>query len=107
MDDRSANLRENHASSTEAALRELATLLGRIRHLTNTPLQTIATATDLLKLQHQESGESFERIERAIERLRYVSRLLAVHEMHLRWSQDDQAPTTTRDTQAIEPTDAL
>jgi signal transduction histidine kinase len=92
---------EATGSGTDAALRDFATLLSRIRHLTNTPLQTIATATDLLKLQHQESGESFERIERALDRLRYVSRLLAVHEVHLRCSQDDATIPFDRNAQDI------
>ena len=74
-----------------AALEKLARALLAVRDFANTPLQTIETATALARLQHPDSATQLDRIERALDRLRGLNRLLSRHEAHIRWQPGDES----------------
>jgi hypothetical protein len=74
-----------------AALQKLARALLAVRDFANTPLQTIEAATTLARLQHPEAAKQLEHIDRALDRLRGLNRVLAHHENHLRWQPGDES----------------
>jgi hypothetical protein len=74
-----------------AALEQLARALLAVRDFANTPLQTIETATALARLQHPDAGTQLQRIERALDRLRGLNRLLSRHEANIRWRPGDES----------------
>jgi hypothetical protein len=74
-----------------AALEQLARALLAVRDFANTPLQTIETATALARLQHPDAAPQLSRIERALDRLRGLNRILARHETHIRWQPGDES----------------
>ena len=74
-----------------AALERLARAMLAVRDFANTPLQTIEAATALARLQHTTPSEPLERIERALQRLRELNRVLSGHEAHIRWGPGDES----------------
>jgi hypothetical protein len=77
--------------TTEAAsMRCFANLMVQARHLANTPLQTIANTTELMRAQHPEVRPQLERIQRSLDRLEHLTHLLAYYEAHLSWKDVGQ-----------------
>ena len=62
-----------------------------MRDFANTPLQTIETATALARLQPPDAETQLQRIERALDRLRVLNRLLSRHEVHIRWRPGEES----------------
>jgi hypothetical protein len=84
--------RRAHRAQAEAASFEgFARLCVSVRHLANTPLQTIEAQVAILRAARQVGELELERLERALDRLRRVSRLLAGFEGHLRWQHGEES----------------
>ena len=74
-----------------AEMERLARTMLAVRDYANTPLQTIETATALARLQPPAADVQLSRIERALERLRGLNRILSRHEAHVRWRPGDES----------------
>jgi hypothetical protein len=79
-------------AETEAAdARHSARVLLAVRDLSNTPLQTIAFASALLRRHDPEEAASLDRIDRALDRLRALHRPLKAYETDLEWRPGDES----------------
>jgi hypothetical protein len=78
-----------HAES--AAAEDLAQTFLRLRDYANTPIQTIAFTTKLIRAQQPELGTLLERLERAVARLTELSRALTRYESTHKWSPGDES----------------
>lgn len=85
---------EREAARTQAeadSLLRFARLITGLLHLANTPLQTIASTADVLRMRHPEARELADRLQRASERLRELSRLAARYGRYGTWHPGDEA----------------
>lgn len=69
------------------ALSELAAILLMLRDLTNTPLQSLEITSYLLKEGQMNPKEGSAHLERALVRLRELTRELSLYGHHVDWSQ--------------------
>jgi len=75
-----------------AASAQLARMFLRLSDYANTPIQTIAFATELLRTQHRDDLEPvLARLERAVERLRDLSEALSRYQKAHRWSPGEES----------------
>jgi hypothetical protein len=75
-----------------AASEQLARTFLRLSDYANTPIQTIAFATALLRAQHRDDLEpSLARLKRAVDRLRGLSEALARYQKAHRWSPGEES----------------
>jgi len=83
-----------------AAAEHLARTFLRLRNYANTPIQTIAFTTELLRAKHDDLTPILDRLQRAVNELTEVSHALDRHEIAHRWSPGDESlATTIRDEQ--------
>jgi hypothetical protein len=68
------------------SLERLARALLAVRDLTNTPVQTIELTIAALAVQHPEAAGSFERVGRALIRLRRLNQVLSEYESDVNWA---------------------
>lgn len=79
-------------AETEATVaRQSARVLMAVRDLSNTPLQSIAFASAILRRHDPEDAASLDRIDRALDRLRSLHRPLKVYESDLEWRPGDES----------------
>jgi hypothetical protein len=81
-------LQEQHEA---IALERMVRLALAVRDFANTPLQTIASAAELLRLRRPETAGEVAIIERALARLQRLNRLVSRHESAIRWREGDEA----------------
>jgi hypothetical protein len=79
------------ARAEAAALERLAESLLAVRDLANTPLQTIGASAAVLRKKHPELAGTLDRIDRALERLHELSRILERDETSVDWSRRHEA----------------
>ncbi|AKF02937.1 hypothetical protein [Sandaracinus amylolyticus] len=77
------------AQTEAAAAQHLARTVLAIRHLANTPVQTIAIISALLAQRHPSERSLIARQERAVEKLRRIDELLVRYDRELEWHADD------------------
>ncbi|UJR84666.1 Hypothetical protein I5071_67450 [Sandaracinus amylolyticus] len=77
------------AQTEAAAAQHLARTVLAIRHLANTPVQTIALTSALLSQRHPGERSLIARQERAVEKLRRIDELLVRYDRELEWHSDD------------------
>ena len=82
-----------------AAAEQLARTFLRLRDYTNTPLQTIAFTTELLRAKNHDLKPILDRLERAVEKLTELSRALTGYENAHEWSPGDESLDATMDEQ--------
>ena len=75
-----------------AATEQLARTFLRLRDYTNTPIQTIAFTTELLRAKGDDLKPILDRLERAVEKLAEFSHALTRYENAHRWSPGDESP---------------
>ena len=73
------------------AIEQLALTLLAIRDFANTPLQTLASVTDLIRLKEPKLAEDLAPAARAIERLRELNRILSVQESRIQWRPGEES----------------
>jgi hypothetical protein len=71
---------------------QLAHLALAVRDLANTPIQVLVFNVEVLAQRHPESQLHFERIRRALRKLRDLNRLLEPYESGVRWRPDLESP---------------
>jgi hypothetical protein len=81
-----------HAEAESAE--HLAQTFLRLRDYTNTPIQTIAFTTELLRTKDHDLQPSLDRIERAVEKLTALSHALTRYENAHRWKPGDESLDT-------------
>jgi hypothetical protein len=74
-----------------AAAEQLARTFLRLRNYTNTPLQTIAFTTELLRAKHDDLKHILDRLERAGDKLTELSLALNRYESAHRWSPGEES----------------
>jgi uncharacterized protein (DUF1778 family) len=74
-----------------AAAEQQARTFLRLRDYANTPIQTIAFTTELIRLRSPDLGPLLERLERAVERLKELSRALTRYEATHDWSPGEES----------------
>jgi hypothetical protein len=74
-----------------AATEQLARTFVRLRDYANTPIQTIAFTTELLRATAHDLGPTLDRLERAVERLTELSQALTDYEDAHKWGPDDES----------------
>jgi hypothetical protein len=79
---------QQHAA---AANEKMARAFLAVRDLANTPLQTIESATAVARILHPEADVPLGQIERALDKMRKLSRLLSRHEPSIRWREGDES----------------
>ena len=79
-----------------AAAEQLARTFLRLRDYANTPIQTIAFTTELLRAKNHDLKPILDRLERAVERLTELSRALTRYETAHKWSPGDESLDATR-----------
>ena len=85
-----------------AAAERLARTLLRLRDYTNTPVQTIVFTTELLRARTRDLKPILDRLERAVEKLTELSRVLTSYENAHKWSPGDESlDATTIDEQLL------
>jgi len=82
-----------------AAAEHLARTFVRLRHYTNTPIQTIAFTTELLRAKSHGLEPILDRLGRAVDKLTTLSHALAGYENALKWSPGDESLDATMDEQ--------
>ena len=83
-----------------AANEQLARTFVRLRDYSNTPIQTIAFTTELLRAKTHDLKPTLDRLERAVERLTELSDALTGYEDAHKWSPGDESlDATTMDEQ--------
>lgn len=75
-----------------AASEELARTFLRLRDYANTPIQNIVFASQLIRLRHPDLKPLLECLDRAVERLTDMSRVLTLYESSERWRPGDESP---------------
>jgi hypothetical protein len=78
-----------------AATEQLARTFVRLRDYTNTPIQTIAFTTELLRAKTHDLTPTLDRLERAVERLTELSHALTDYEDAHRWRPGDESLDAT------------
>jgi hypothetical protein len=87
-----------------AAAEQLARTFVRLRDYTNTPIQTIAFTTELLRAKNHDLKLALDRLERAVEKLVELSHALTRYENAHNWSPGDESLDATMvDEQLFEP----
>jgi hypothetical protein len=85
-----------------AAAERLARTFLRLRDYTNTPVQTIVFTIELLRAKTRDLKPILDRLERAVEKLTELSRVLTSYETAHKWSPGDESPdATTMDEQLL------
>jgi hypothetical protein len=74
-----------------AAAGQLARTFLRLRNYTNTPLQTIAFTTELLRAKHDDLKQILDRLERAGDKLTELSHALNRYEKAHKWSPGEES----------------
>jgi hypothetical protein len=83
------------AQAEAIAAGQLARTLMRVRNYTNTPIQTIAFTTELLRAKTHDLKPILDRLERAVDKLTECSRLLGSYENAHTWSRGDESLEAT------------
>jgi hypothetical protein len=78
-----------------AATEQLARTFVRLRDYTNTPIQTIAFTTELLRAKTHGLTPALDRLERAVDRLTELSHALTRYEDAHKWSPGDESLDAT------------
>jgi hypothetical protein len=78
-----------------AATEQLARTFVRLRDYTNTPIQTIAFTTELLRAQTHNLKPTLDRLERAVDRLTELSHALTSYEDAHKWTPGDESLDAT------------
>jgi hypothetical protein len=78
-----------------AAAQQLARTFLRLRDYTNTPIQTIAFTTELLRAKHHDLKPVLDRLERAVDKLTELSDALTGYENAHKWSPGDESLDAT------------
>jgi hypothetical protein len=78
-----------------AAAQQLARTFLRLRDYTNTPIQTIAFTTELLRAKHHDLKPILDRLERAVDKLTELSDALTSYENAHKWSPGDESLDAT------------
>ena len=85
-----------------AAAERLARTFLRLRDYTNTPVQTIVFTIELLRAKTRDLKPILDRLERAVEKLTELSRVLTSYENAHKWSPGDESlDATTMDEQLL------
>jgi hypothetical protein len=77
--------------SERAAMEQLAASAMAIRDLANTPLQTVELTTATLSRKHPGLRPEFDRIARALERMRELNAILLQYEFRVAWKNTDES----------------
>ena len=80
-----------HLQAEAAAAERLARTLLRLRDYANTPIQTIAFTTALIRVRHPDLKVDLGRLERAVKKLMDVSRALTRYESDHTWRVGDES----------------
>jgi len=83
------------AQAEAIAAGQLARTFMRVRNYTNTPIQTIAFTTELLRAKTHDLKPILDRLERAVDKLTECSRLLGSYENAHTWSRGDESLEAT------------
>jgi hypothetical protein len=75
-----------------AASERLARTFLAVRDFTNTPLQTIALSTQVIRTRDPSLGPVVDRVDRSVHRLFRLNQTFAAYEGHLRWTSADVSP---------------
>jgi hypothetical protein len=78
-----------------AAAAQLARTFLRLRHYTNTPIQTIAFTTELLRAKNYDLKRTLDRLERAVHKLTEFSRALSIYEKVHKWGPGEESLEAT------------
>jgi hypothetical protein len=78
-----------------AAAGQLARTFLRLRDYTNTPIQTIAFTTELLRAKNHDLKPILDRLERAVDKLTDLSHALTSYENAHKWSPGDESLDAT------------
>ena len=78
-----------------AAAEQLARTFVRLSDYSNTPIQTIAFTTELLRAKTHGLKPALDRLERAVEKLTELSHALTRYENAHKWSPGDESPDAT------------
>jgi hypothetical protein len=78
-----------------AAADQLARTFLRLRDYTNTPIQTIAFTTELLRVKHQDLKPALDRLDRAVEKLAELSDALTRYDKSHNWGPGDESLDAT------------
>jgi hypothetical protein len=78
-----------------AANEQLARTFLRVRNYTNTPIQTIAFTTELLRAKTHDLKPILDRLERAVNKLTECSRLLGSYETAHKWNRGEESLEVT------------
>jgi len=84
-----------HAQAEAMAAGQLARTFLRVRNYTNTPIQTIAFTTELLRAKNHDLKPILDRLERAVDKLTECSRLLRSYENAHNWSRGEESLDAT------------
>jgi hypothetical protein len=80
--------------SEAAATERLARTFLAVRDFTNTPLQTIELATEVIRQTNPELGPALDRIDRSVDRLFRLNHTFSAYESHLKWTKDEVSMDT-------------
>ena len=78
-----------------AAAQQLARTFLRLRDYTNTPIQTIAFTTELLRAKNHDLKPILDRLERAVDKLTELGHALNSYENAHKWSPGDESLAAT------------
>jgi hypothetical protein len=78
-----------------AAAEQLARTFLRLRNYTNTPIQTIAFTTELLRAKNHSLKPALDRLERAVDKLTELSHVLNSYENTHKWSPGEESLEAT------------
>ena len=78
-----------------AAAAQVARTFLRLRNYTNTPIQTIAFTTELLRAKNHDLTRTLDRLERAVHKLTEFSRALSIYEKVHKWGPGEESLEAT------------
>ena len=78
--------------SETAASERLARTFLAVRDFTNTPLQTIQLANEVIRKREPTLAPVVDRIDRSVDRLFRLNQTFAAYEGHLKWTPADVSP---------------
>ena len=81
------------AEATASA--QVARTFLRLRNYTNTPIQTIAFTTELLRAKNHDLKRTLDRLERAVHKLTEFSRALSIYEKVHKWGPGEESLEAT------------
>jgi hypothetical protein len=87
--------------SERAASERLARTFLTVRDFSNTPLQTIELASEVIRARDPDLAPVVDRIDRSVDRLFRLHHTFSAYESHLKWTPDDVSP----DGEALMPED--